>query len=236
MSSNEIDWSKIDETRKKKLLDIAEMLHRYKGTKKLSGLISKELSVSGRDIALTRKLLDLGVIKIISGQAIWDEEEEFRQKTKQTQKALVDTSVAETAVTTAVQSHIAQRATLETELLLKAGEAYRRELTAYLIERGEKPENWSERNPDEILKEAFIALREVPRLREENNRLREIINIYEERLDPDIRLQKGIELLTNALLLDRIYELFGLDFLNSKTGKTYLRLIDTFIGGELIGK
>lgn len=216
------------------LLSIAEMLHRNRGMRHLSAYISKEMGVSGRDVGLAQKLMDLGVIKIVDGEAIWDEEAERQARSQLQATAPADTSTAETAIATTVQTHIAQRATLETELLLKAGEAYRRELIAYLIERGERPENWAERNPDEILKEAFNALREMPKLREENDRLREIVSIYEERLDPDIRLQKGIELLTNALILDRIYSSLGIDFLNSKAGKTYLQLIDTFIGGAVI--
>ncbi|MEM2292766.1 MAG: hypothetical protein QXX41_05775 [Nitrososphaerota archaeon] len=237
MSNSSIDWSKITPEKKKKFLMIAENLPRYKGIRGSAALISKELGVSGPEISLTRKLIANGVIKISEdGIAEWDEEAEkrLRMQTPPAAPPVGDISTAKAAVESTVQTHIAQRATLETELLLKAGEAYRREMESLLIEQGEKPENWAERNPDEILTEAFKALREAPRLREEINKLKQLIQFYEQRLDPDVRLQKGIEMLTNALILDRIYEQFGIDFLNSKAGKTYLQLIDTFIGGVLI--
>ncbi|MEM2163697.1 MAG: hypothetical protein QXR62_04655 [Candidatus Bathyarchaeia archaeon] len=232
-----IDWLNIAPEKKEKLLRVAEMLHRYKGTgvKQLSMFISKTLKVSGRDVGLAQRLMDAGVITITeNGEAIWNDETEEKLREEMLANTVIDTSTAKTAVETTVQTHIAQRATVETEMLLKAGEAYRREMTTYLIEHGVKPEEWANRDPDQVIKEAFKALREVPNLRRENENLRKIVQLYEERLDPDIRLQKGIEMLTTALLLDRIYEAFGIDFINSKAGKTYLQLIDKFIGGDII--
>lgn len=203
---------------------------KYQG---ITPYISKKLKVKGSTVGKAIRYAKQGIIKFREGNEPYfaipypeiarvEKVEEAEQDTanilaKQARKTFLDLEVAET------EDNVKQTYML--------GRATKQAVLPWATKHGITPQGLRKIPIEDLIPEALDKMDKYNDVVAENKGLKNRIAFYEERLDPDIRLEKGLEMITNAMVLQEFYGEMGIDFLKTPAGQTYARGIDKYLTG-----
>lgn len=222
--------------------------------------IIKELGVSPHDIKTTRWLLDngymafdqkLGVFKLT--RPVQEIENELKKRRYLKKIAELETGEERTVhdaiednlpeqaavreIDRTVKEEIAAKAKAWTEEDLKTGKVLRDWYWKYAVKHlGMSPEQAMNVELDKLLPEVFRKAMEYDKLIDDYRELVEKYNAIAGMLDPIVRLDRGIELLSRVIELVTVLSFLGIDVSQTPIIEYYTNLVEHLIMGKPLVK
>lgn len=230
-----------------KYLAIAKALRDTKGKVGAVKFITGALKVSGRDVGKTKKLIEMGLIRYardgypeftVSEEKVLEVLGEMK-KTKRpppppppSVEELTSRVEDESArsVTEAVVAEVAREASERAQQYINLGKAVRELVVKHAPSLGYTPEQISSGvDIDKLVREALSYLAIGKDLEEENKRLRSALAFYVSRLDPVVRLERAMELLTRFAEFALLADALGFDVERMPLAKRYEEMVSKYL-------
>jgi hypothetical protein len=142
--------------------------------------------------------------------------------------------LAEEEVATTVQQEIAAEAKTTAEEKIVLGKILDKDIIEPLYREGllTPSELKDKLATAEKIRELIRKGKDYEKLTEEYEEAVEALNFYRSRTDPIVRIEQGMEMLSNFLEMAMLMKLFGVDIVRSEVGEYYAGLIEDYLLGR----
>ena len=140
--------------------------------------------------------------------------------------------VAEEEVATTVQQEIAAESKSQTQQYIILGKKIWESFAAFASKKGLNLSKLKDVPIHEVVLDAMTKAEEYDRLADRYKETVEALNFYQSRTDPLIRLERGIDMLTQLLQFALLMDGLGIDVLESDVGQFYASTIERYLMGK----
>jgi hypothetical protein len=142
------------------------------------------------------------------------------------------TDVAEAEVAATVQQEIAAESKTSTEQYIVLGKKIWEAFAAWASKKGYDLSKIKETPIHEFVLDSLAKADEYDKLAEAYREAVEALNFYQSRTEPLVRLERGIEMLTQFLQFAVLMDALGVDVIESDVGRFYASHIENYLMGK----
>jgi hypothetical protein len=140
--------------------------------------------------------------------------------------------VAEEEVATTVQQEIAAESKSQTQQYIILGKKIWEAFAAHASKKGLDLSKLKDLPIHEVVLDAMAKSDEYDKLAKAYEETVEALNFYQSRTEPLVRLERGIEMLTQFLQMALLMDQLGVDILDSDVGAYYSQHIEKYLMGK----